>query len=139
MAEHDCPFCAIVDGDAPASIVHETDDVVAFMDLNPITEGHTLVIPKAHAAGLAPLSATRGSEMFEQAMEVAAAMRGSDLDPDGVDLFLADGEAAGQEVFHVHLHVIPRYEGDEVVLPVGEGPADRADLDATATELAESL
>jgi diadenosine tetraphosphate (Ap4A) HIT family hydrolase len=137
--DSDCPFCAIVDGDAPASIVHETDDVAAFMDLNPITEGHALVVPKAHAAHLAPLSATHGSEMFEQAMEVAAALRGSDLDPDGVNLFLADGEAAGQEVFHVHLHVIPRYEGDGVVLPVGEGPADRDDLDAIAAELSASL
>jgi diadenosine tetraphosphate (Ap4A) HIT family hydrolase len=139
MAEHDCPFCAIVDGEAPASIVHETDDLLAFMDLNPITEGHALVIPKAHAAGLAPLDAATGGAMFEQAMEVAAAMRGSDLDPDGIDLFLADGEAAGQEVFHVHLHVIPRYEGDGVVLPVGEGPADREDLDALAATLSEAL
>jgi diadenosine tetraphosphate (Ap4A) HIT family hydrolase len=66
-------------------------------------------------------------------------VRDSDLDPDGIDLFLADGEAAGQEVFHVHLHVIPRYEGDGVVLPVGEGPADRAELDAIAAELSASL
>ena len=135
----DCPFCAIVDGDAPASVVDETDDLLAFMDLNPITEGHALVIPKDHAAGLGSLDPETGGRMFEEAMAVAAAVRDSDLDPDGIDLFLADGEAAGQEVFHVHLHVIPRYEGDGVVLPVGEGPADRAELDAIAAELSASL
>ncbi|WP_246984659.1 HIT family protein [Halorientalis marina] len=138
MAE-DCLFCAIVDGDAPASVVDETDDLLAFMDLNPITEGHALVIPKEHAAGLTPLDPEIGGRMFEEAMAVAGAMRDSDLDPDGIDLFLADGEAAGQEVFHVHLHVIPRYEGDGVVLPVGEGPADREELDALAVDLADAL
>lgn len=135
----DCPFCAIVDGDAPASIVQETDDLLAFMDLNPITEGHTLIVPKTHAAGLTALSASVGGHMFEEGMRVAAALRGSDLEPDGVNFFLADGEAAGQEVFHVHLHVIPRYEGDGVTLPAGEGPADREELDAVASELAAVL
>jgi len=135
----DCPFCAIVDGEAPASVVHETEDLLAFMDLNPITEGHALVIPKAHASGLAPLDPETGGRLFEAAMAVAAAMRDSELDPDGIDLFLADGEAAGQEVFHVHLHVIPRYEGDGVALPVGEGPADREALDDIAAALSAAF
>lgn len=135
--DYECPFCAIVAGESPASVVHETAETLAFADLNPATEGHTLVVPKAHAAGLAELAPAVGGRLFEEGMAVAAAARET-LDPDGVNFLLADGEAAGQEVFHVHLHVVPRYEGDDVRFVADQSRANRAELDAVADRLREA-
>ncbi len=134
---YDCPFCSIVEGEAGASVVSETDETLAFADLNPATEGHTLVIPKQHAAGLADLDPAVGGRLFEEGMAVAAAAREA-LDPDGINFFLADGVAAGQEVFHVHLHVVPRYEGDDVRFVAEQSRADREALDAVAERLREA-
>ncbi|MFE6176189.1 HIT family protein [Streptomyces sp. NPDC056464] len=92
-------------------LVYE-DAVAAFMDLQPVTPGHVLVVPKAHAVGLEDLDETLGCHMWAAAHRLARALRRSDLRCDGVNLFLADGEAAFQEVFHVHLHVFPRFAGD---------------------------
>mgnify|MGYP006301236543 CR=1 FL=1 len=136
--DYGCPFCAIVGGEAAASVVHETDETLAFADLNPATEGHTLVIPKAHAAGLDGLDPAVGGRLFEVGMAVAAAAREA-LAPDGINFFLADGEAAGQEVFHVHLHVVPRYEGDDVRFVAEQSRAGRDDLDAVAGRLRDTL
>ncbi|WP_336001558.1 HIT family protein [Halorientalis halophila] len=135
----DCPFCAIVDGDAPASVVRETEDTLAFMDIAPVTEGHALVIPKAHSAGLAGLDPDTGGELFRVSQEIAAALRASDLPTDGINLFLADGAVAGQEVFHVHLHVIPRTEGDDVALSFERSHPERERLDALADGIAAEL
>ncbi len=107
-----CIFCEIVAERAPASVVYEDDTCVAFLDLRPVTEVHTLIIPKRHAAGLQDLDPADGAHLFTTAMRLATALRRSDLRCDGVNLFLADGEAAGQEVFHVHLHLFLRFAGD---------------------------
>ncbi|MFB6205481.1 MAG: HIT family protein [Haloglomus sp.] len=135
--DYECPFCAIVGGEAAASVVSETDETLAFADANPATEGHTLVVPKAHAAGLADLDPSVGGRLFEEGMAVAAAARGA-FDPDGVNFFLADGEAAGQEVFHAHLHVVPRYEDDDVRFVAEQSRADRDELDEVAGRLREA-
>jgi len=135
MASDECQFCAIVDGDAPASIVTECPETLAFMDLNPANEGHVLIVPKAHAIGLAALPKATGGRMFAVAQEIAGALRRSEFPTDGINLFLADGEAAGQEVAHVHLHVVPRTEDDEVAFVAHQRPADREHLD----EVAESI
>jgi diadenosine tetraphosphate (Ap4A) HIT family hydrolase len=127
----DCPFCAIATGDAPASVLHEDDRSLAFLDVNPVTEGHALVVPRAHSVGLSDLPEGTGGHLFRVGQRVAAALRES-LDPDGVNLFLADGVAAGQEVFHVHLHVVPRYEGDSVAFEWSPMLVDREELDAVA-------
>ena len=82
------------------------------MDIRPVTPGHLLIIPKRHAPYLADLDEATGARMFTVAMRLARALRGSELRCEGINLFLADGEAAFQEVFHVHLHVIPRFAGD---------------------------
>ena len=82
------------------------------MDIFPVNPGHVLVIPTSHSAFLAELDPEAGAELFRVAQRVAAALRRSDPRCEGVNLFLADGEAAGQEIFHVHLHVIPRQRGD---------------------------
>jgi histidine triad (HIT) family protein len=108
----DCIFCAIVAGSAPASIVFDDADLLAFMDIRPVTPGHLLVIPKRHAPFLADLDEATGARMFMVAMRLAQALRASGLHCEGINLFLADGEAAFQEVFHTHLHVFPRFVGD---------------------------
>jgi histidine triad (HIT) family protein len=107
-----CIFCDIAGGKAPASIVYAGDGVLAFMDIQPINPGHLLVIPQGHATHLADLAGEIGGRLFQVAMKLTQAVRQSGVRCEGVDLFLADGEAAGQEVFHVHLHVIPRFRGD---------------------------
>lgn len=107
-----CIFCAILANKQPSSQVYQDDLCTAFMDIRPVNSGHLLVIPNQHAAYLADLEVETGAQMFRVAQKLAAALRKSGLKCEGVDLFLADGEAAGQEVFHTHLHVIPRYRGD---------------------------
>ena len=131
-----CVFCDIVAGDAPASLVHADDVVVAFMDIRPATPGHLLVIPTQHAADLAGLDEETGAHLFRVAMRLARAIRRSGVRCEGVNLFLADGEAAGQEVFHVHLHVIPRFAGDSFRIDADWPVApSRADLDAIAVQI----
>ncbi|MET7401491.1 HIT family protein [Dactylosporangium sp. NPDC005572] len=130
----DCIFCAIIVGAAEASFVHQDDDVVAFMDLNPVTPGHLLVIPRRHAVGLADLDEAAGAAVWRVAHRLGRVVR-----HDGVNLFLADGVAAGQEVFHVHLHVVPRYKGDGFKLVVKPGRPTRAELDAMAESIRDAL
>lgn len=107
-----CIFCAILANKQPSSQVYQDDLCTAFMDIRPVNSGHLLVIPNQHAAYLADLEVETGAQMFRVAQRLATALRKSGLKCEGVNLFLADGEAAGQEVFHTHLHVIPRYRGD---------------------------
>jgi diadenosine tetraphosphate (Ap4A) HIT family hydrolase len=131
----DCVFCRIVAGTAPGSVVHEDDDLLAFCDLNPVNPGHLLVIPKRHSTGLADLPEPDGARMFTLAHRLAATVRRTTLKCEGVNLFLADGEAAGQEVFHVHLHVIPRFAGDPFRLSPGQRRASRGRLDDVAAQV----
>ncbi|NKY53165.1 HIT family protein [Nocardia vermiculata] len=129
-------FADIVAGRAPSSKVYEDADVLAFMDIRPMTPGHLLVIPKVAARSLAELDPVVGGKLFRVGQRLAAALRESEVACDGVNLFLADGEVAGQEVFHVHLHVIPRTSGDGFGLRYrATGPA-RADLDYLAASIA---
>ncbi len=112
------------------------------MDIQPINPGHLLIIPNSHAACLADLEEGVGSDLFGVAQRVAAALRASGLRCEGVNLFLADGEAAGQEVFHVHLHVFPRYRGDGFGFKFPPGYSnkpERSELDATALQIKDSL
>jgi histidine triad (HIT) family protein len=106
----DCIFCAIVNRQAPASIVHEDDLSLTFLDIRPVNPGHLLVVPKRHLRSLANLDESTGAHLFRIAMRAASALRRSGLPAGGINLFLADGAAAFQDVFH--LHVIPRFPGD---------------------------
>lgn len=138
----DCVFCGIVAGERPASFVHRGERVIAFADLHPVNPGHLLVVPRVHAAGLADLPEEDGAGMFAAARALAGALRASGLRCEGVDLLLADGEAAGQEVPHVHLHVIPRFRGDGFGFrfPAGYGAAaTRADLDRAAAAVSAAV
>ena len=104
------------------------------MDIQPVVRGHMLVVPRAHAPYLADLDPEDGAAVFRAGQLAAAAVRASSLRCEGVNFFLADGEAAGQEIFHVHLHVIPRYEGDGfgLRLPPDYSVRPRAELDEAA-------
>lgn len=142
MAVAECIFCRIVRRQAPASVVYEDADTMAFMDIRPLTPGHALVIPKVHAAHLADLPPEAGMKAFETSRKVAEALRASGLRCEGVNLHLADGEVAGQEIFHVHIHVIPRFEGDGFGLRVPPdygGSASREELDRAAERVRRGL
>ena len=136
-----CIFCGIEQGHVEGSRVYADERVLAFLDIRPLTTGHTLVVPRAHGASLAEITPDDGAAMFRAAMVVAAALRRSGLRCEGVNLWLADGEAAGQDVFHVHLHVIPRYEADGFGLrfPPDYRERERAELDATAERIREAV
>jgi len=107
-----CVFCDIVARTVPASIVYEDEMICAFLTAGPVNPGHVLVIPKQHAPFLSDLSEETGSHLFTITMQMAKAIRHSGVQCEGINLFLADGEAAFQEVFHVHMHVFPRFQGD---------------------------
>lgn len=112
------------------------------MDIQPINAGHVLVVPDEHATYLGDLPEATGAHMFRTAQKVASALYESGLDCEGVNLFLADGEAAGQEVFHVHLHVFPRFAGDGFGLRLGPGyqeKPDREELEAAAKRIKDTL
>lgn len=140
--ERDCIFCKLLAGEAEVSFVYRDDSCAAFMDIQPVNPGHLLVVPNRHAAYLAELEEEEGAQIFRVAQRAAAALRGSGVKCEGVNFLLADGEAAGQEVFHVHLHVIPRYRGDGFGLKLpptySQKPA-REELDAVAEMLRRGL
>lgn len=108
----ECVFCRIIEGELPASFVYRDDRCVAFMDIQPVNLGHLLVVPLRHAPYLADIDGNAAADLMRVAHAAAAALRASGLPCEGVNFFLADGEAAMQEVLHVHLHVFPRFRGD---------------------------
>jgi histidine triad (HIT) family protein len=136
----DCLFCGIVDGRIDATVVAQDERTLAFMDIRPITPGHLLVIPRRHGDRLAALDPEDGAQLFRVGQRAAAALYASSLRCEGVNLFLADGEAAGQEVFHVHLHVIPRFTGDGFGLrfPPDYEVVGREELERSAAAVREA-
>jgi histidine triad (HIT) family protein len=137
-----CVFCRIIAGQADASLVYQDDRVTAFMDIRPVNPGHTLVVPNEHAPNIATLEEEVGGHMFIVGRRIAGALRRSGLRCEGVNLFMADGSAAGQTVFHSHLHVVPRHSGDGFGFrfPASyERGTSRADLDHVAAMLKMNL
>jgi histidine triad (HIT) family protein len=130
----DCIFCKIVAGELPAEVVQEDEQTIAFMDINPWTRGHALVIPRSHSKDLLEVSDEDLAHTASAAGRLAARMR-ERLGADGVNLLNATGAAAWQTVFHFHLHVIPRYEDDPLQLPTRPQEADKEELAAVAKEL----
>ena len=139
MKVDECILCRIVAGTLESSPVYEDEQVLAFMDIQPVTRGHLLVIPKAHAPYLSDLDEELGMSVFRIAQRLAGALRASGLPCEGVNLFLADGEAAFQEVFHVHLHVFPRTVGDGFRIEADWQVRPRAELDAAAARVRAAL
>jgi histidine triad (HIT) family protein len=135
-----CIFCQIVAGDADATLLYEDDTLVVFLDINPVTPGHTLVVPRAHMPALSDVDLRTGAHMFNVAQRMAKALRASGLRCEGVNLFYADGEAANQTVFHSHLHVFPRYEEDGFGLIADlQTQPSRPELDATGEQIRNTL
>jgi len=131
----DCIFCKIVAGELPAAVVGSDERVLAFLDINPATRGHTLVIPRAHVENIHEI----GSEDLAAAIALAQtiAVRARErLGADGVNLLHSSGSAAWQTVFHFHIHVIPRYLGDPLRLPWVPAPGDASEIAAAAAALA---
>lgn len=119
--------------------MHADEHVVAFLDVEPVTQGHLLVVPRTHADNLEALSGELGARVFQVAHRLARALYRSGLPCEGVNMFLADGRAAFQEVFHVHLHVLPRTPGDGFRIDANWHRRDRAELDATAEQIRQGL
>ena len=142
MDSFDCLICKLLSGELEVSLVHQDELCSAFMDIHPINPGHLLVVPNRHAPYVKDLNEEEAAQIFRIAKRLTAALRSSGLQCDGVNFFLADGEAAGQEVFHAHLHIFPRYRGDgfSLNLPPGYGPdADRTDLNEAAEKIRRRL
>ena len=132
----DCVFCGIVEGSVPSSVIYRDDMVMAFMDINPVNIGHVLVIPLKHFAELSDMDEATGVRLFQVTMRVQKAIRASGVRCEGVNLFLADGESAFQEVFHVHMHVFPRFKGDDFKISADwSKQPPRSELDEVAAKL----
>jgi histidine triad (HIT) family protein len=135
----DCIFCQIVDGEIPARVVYEDADVLAFLDANPLAPGHTLVIPKAHYGTLGDVPPESGEMMFA-ALHYLTPIVEDVVDADASNVAFNNGEAAGQEVPHVHGHIIPRFEDDggTPIHAIAGGRPDLADdeLDDLADDIA---
>lgn len=137
-----CDFCNIAKGTVPESLVYSDEKVLAFMDIQPVNPGHVLVIPKAHASGLSDLDEETGAHMFKVGMRLADAVKRSGVKCEGINLLLSDGRAAFQEIFHVHLHVIPRFEGDNLRISFGRRYSvkpERNELDRIASKIRDAL
>jgi histidine triad (HIT) family protein len=133
-----CVFCAIAAGAAPAERVFEDDLTMAFLDANPATDGHTLVIPKRHVENLFELEDTDAGAVWTTVRHVAKAVRDA-MAADGLNLFQSNGRAAFQSVFHVHVHVVPRWAGDAIRLPWIPRPGDRDRMAEVAVRLRDAL
>ena len=132
--ESDCLFCGIVAGDVPAQIVDSDDHTVAFMDINPATPGHALVVPRAHSRDLMDVSDEDLERTTVAARRLAKRMRRA-LEPAGFNVLNSCGKAAWQTVFHFHVHVIPRYDTDPLRLPWVPAPGNRDEIAAVAQQL----
>ncbi|WP_103338300.1 HIT family protein [Amycolatopsis sp. CA-126428] len=135
----ECAFCAIVARQAEASVVHEDEVVVAFMDMNPVTPGHLLVVPREHASGLEDLDRATSAHVWSVGHDLARALRRLRRGCEGINILLCDGEAAFQTVFHFHLHVIPRYAGDGWTLKADTPERERSLLESDAQAIRDAI
>lgn len=133
-----CIFCKIIAGEIPSFKLFENDDTLAFMDINPASPGHALVIPKEHAADVHAVSEAAISATVKTAKKIAAAIDRA-LQPQGLNLLQCNGPAAAQSVLHFHMHVLPRSEGDELKLNWGLEAGDMDAIGALAERIRDNL
>ena len=136
MRDPDCIFCKIVAGELPATIVASDEHTVSFMDINPATRGHALVVPRGHAQDLLSIESEELGHVVAAAQRLASTAK-ERLDADGINLLNSCGSAAWQTVFHFHVHVIPRYADDPLRLPWTPRPGDQDEIAAAARELTQ--
>ena len=134
----DCIFCAIVEGKIPSAKVYEDEHVFTFMDIAPANPGHLLIIPKQHYRNIFDMPVEVGSKIMEVAVPLASAIRKA-LNPDGLNLFQSNEAAGFQTVFHFHLHLIPRWDGDPLRLPWKPSEGDIEEINNIATKIQNVL
>lgn len=134
MSEQDCIFCKIVAGDLPATIVDEDEHTIAFMDINPATRGHALVVPRVHTPDLLSIDPQELAAVVGATQRLAARAK-ERLKADGINVINSCGAAAWQTVFHFHMHVIPRYQGDPMRLPWLPAPGDPTQIATAAAAI----
>lgn len=133
----DCLFCQIHEGNIPAYKIYETESVLAFLDRFPVVQGHTLIIPKIHSQDYLSLSSKLWSEIGEVTQKIAKAHLS--LGADGTNLFVTQGKAAGQTVFHTHWHCVPRYNNDHLVIGQAGKEASETDLKIWQDKLSQII
>lgn len=141
MKHEDCLFCKIIDGEIPSAKVYEDDHVYAFIDIGQVTEGHTLVIPKQHAKDIYDLSPETAKELFARIPKLAQAVKDA-YQPAGLNIVNNNGEFAGQTIYHLHLHLIPRYNNQDGFDAKWENRADQyemTDLEKIAETIKSTL
>ncbi len=133
----DCIFCKIIAGEIPSTTIYEDDDVKAILDVNPAARGHVIVLPKKHAENIFAVDDEDLKKAICVAKKIATAVKKA-YNCDGVNILQNNGEAAGQSVFHLHIHVIPRFTGDTVNMKwvPGEMPSD---MDVIASEIKAAM
>jgi histidine triad (HIT) family protein len=134
MADPDCLFCGIVAGTIPSEMIDSDERTVAFMDINPATTGHALVVPREHSADLLEIGEQDLTATVLAAQRLARRMKDV-LQADGINLLNSCGAVAWQTVFHFHIHVVPRYEDDPLKLPWVPEEGDREEIAAVAKRL----
>ena len=137
MKDENCIFCKILAGEIPSTAVYEDDDFKAILDVNPAARGHVIILPKNHAANIYELPDEDASKIMIVAKKIATAIEKA-YQCDGVNILQNNGEAAGQTVFHLHVHVIPRFKGDTVNIGWKQGDMPE-DLDAICKEIQAQL
>jgi histidine triad (HIT) family protein len=120
LKQEDCIFCKIIEKSIPSNIVFEDETVIAFLDIQPINNGHVLIVPKRHTALISDVDEHVAARMFNVAQMINSSIRKSNIKAEGINFWLADGEAAFQDVFHAHLHCIPRFKNDGFKLQLPE-------------------
>ncbi len=133
-----CLFCKIIEGSIPSHTIYEDKNYLAFLDISPLSEGHTLVIPKEHQEYIENYSPEINSGLFTVAHKIINKIKKSSINFEGCNILINNGTAAGQEVPHAHLHIIPRYIGDDIIKTFKKNnfkPSNQKDLAATATKI----
>ena len=134
MKKDDCIFCKLANGEIPTNALYEDDIVKVIFDANPAAKGHVLILPKEHFDNIYSMDAETAAKIFTIATEVAKAQK-AELNPDGLNILQNNGEAAGQTVFHFHMHLVPRYIKDNVTMTWIPGKADTEELSALSKAL----
>jgi histidine triad (HIT) family protein len=138
MNDELCIFCRIAQKQVPASFVYEDEKVIAFLDIKPLNEGHTLVIPKSHYASIFEIPVDLIAHLHGVTKRIALAVKKA-TNADGISISQQNGKAAGQEIFHLHIHVIPRYEGQKLPSFSEVSEADKEKMSQTVAKIRKYL
>jgi histidine triad (HIT) family protein len=136
--QDNCIFCKIIAGEIPSAVLYEDEDFKAIMDISPAAKGHTVILSKRHAANLFELDENTAVKALPVARKLAKAMQ-AELHCDGINLLQNNGEAAGQTIFHFHMHLIPRYHGDQVKTTWLPGKYEDGEAAALAAAIAAKI